>query len=137
MIPMTKTLKIYALLACLLAAFVGGLGLAVYKRNSATWEKSSPAAAGGKVLGDFALNDVARVTIKNGGSSVTVAKKNDTWTVQDRGDYPADFALVDLDARITVDRAFVQSKSFNTPFKGWSLPGKILGTWVAGRQVWG
>jgi len=49
----------------------------------------------------------------------------------------ADFTLVDLDARITVDRAFVQSRSFNTPFKGWSLPGKVLGTWVAGRQVWG
>lgn len=49
---------------------------------------------------------------------------------------PADFALVDLDARITVDREFIQSKSFNTPYKGWELPGKILGTWVEGRKVW-
>jgi dihydroorotase len=50
---------------------------------------------------------------------------------------PADFALVDLEARVTVDRAFIQSKSFNTPFKGWTLPGKVLGTWVDGRKVWG
>lgn len=50
---------------------------------------------------------------------------------------PADFALVDLEARITVDRAFVQSKAFNTPFKGMTLPGKVLGTWVEGRKVWG
>lgn len=50
---------------------------------------------------------------------------------------PADFTLVDLDAKITVDRAFIQSKSFNTPFKGWTLPGKVLGTWVEGRRVWG
>jgi dihydroorotase len=50
---------------------------------------------------------------------------------------PADFALVDLEAKVTVDRAFVQSKSFNTPFKGWALPGKVLGTWVEGRRVWG
>jgi dihydroorotase len=50
---------------------------------------------------------------------------------------PADFALVDLDARVTIDRAFIQSKSFNTPFKGWTLPGKVLGTWVEGRRVWG
>jgi dihydroorotase len=50
---------------------------------------------------------------------------------------PADFTLVDLDSRITVDRAFVQSKSFNTPFKGWSLPGQVVGTWVAGKRVWG
>jgi dihydroorotase len=49
----------------------------------------------------------------------------------------ADFTLVDLDAHITVDRAFVQSRSFNTPFKGWTLPGKVLGTWVGGAKVWG
>jgi dihydroorotase len=49
---------------------------------------------------------------------------------------PADFTLVDLDAQITVERAFIQSKSFNTPFKGWTLPGKVLGTWVDGRRVW-
>jgi dihydroorotase len=50
---------------------------------------------------------------------------------------PADFTLVDLEARITVDRAFIQSRSYNTPFKGWSLPGRVLGTWVGGRRVWG
>lgn len=49
----------------------------------------------------------------------------------------ADFTLLDPDAKIRVDRAFVQSKAFNTPFKGWELPGKILGTWVGGRKVWG
>jgi dihydroorotase len=50
---------------------------------------------------------------------------------------PADFTLVDLDAKIQVDRATIQSKSFNTPFKGWRLPGKVLGTWVEGKRVWG
>ena len=50
---------------------------------------------------------------------------------------PADFALVDLDGRITVDRAFIQSKSFNSPFKGWTLPGQVVGTWVGGKRVWG
>jgi dihydroorotase len=50
---------------------------------------------------------------------------------------PADFALVDLEARIAVDRDYIQSKSYNTPFKGWTLPGKVLGTWVEGRKVWG
>lgn len=49
---------------------------------------------------------------------------------------PADFALIDLEDRVTVDRAFIQSKSFNTPFKGMTLPGKVLGTWVEGRRVW-
>jgi dihydroorotase len=50
---------------------------------------------------------------------------------------PADFVLFDPDTKVDVDRAFIQSKSFNTPFKGWSLPGKILGTWVGGKRVWG
>jgi dihydroorotase len=49
----------------------------------------------------------------------------------------ADFTLVDLASQVTVDREFVQSRSFNTPFKGWNLPGKVLGTWVAGSRVWG
>ena len=50
---------------------------------------------------------------------------------------PADFTLLDLDGTIIVDRAFIQSRAFNTPFKGRELPGKILGTWVSGRRVWG
>jgi dihydroorotase len=50
---------------------------------------------------------------------------------------PADFVLFDPEARVQVDRAFIQSKSFNTPFKGWSLPGQVLGTWVGGKKVWG
>jgi len=50
---------------------------------------------------------------------------------------PADFVLFDPHAKVAVDRAFIQSKSYNTPFKGWSLPGKVLGTWVAGKKVWG
>ena len=49
----------------------------------------------------------------------------------------ADFILVDLDGKVTVDRTFIQSKSYNTPFKGWTLPGQVLGTWVAGKRVWG
>lgn len=50
---------------------------------------------------------------------------------------PADFTLVDLNAKVKVDRDFIQSKSYNTPFKGWELPGKTVGTWVAGQRVWG
>lgn len=49
---------------------------------------------------------------------------------------PADFVLLDPEAKIQVDRAFIQSKSYNTPFKGWTLPGKIVGTWVGGKRVW-
>jgi dihydroorotase len=50
---------------------------------------------------------------------------------------PADFVIFDPHAKVEVDRTFIQSRSFNTPFKGWSLPGKVLGTYVAGKKVWG
>jgi dihydroorotase len=50
---------------------------------------------------------------------------------------PADFVLFDPRVKIQVDRTFIQSKSYNTPFKGWSLPGKVLGTWREGKRVWG
>ncbi|WP_026853601.1 dihydroorotase [Geothrix fermentans] len=54
-----------------------------------------------------------------------------------RSGAPADLVLFDPEAKVQVDRAFIQSKSYNTPFKGWSLPGKVLGTWVGGKRVWG
>ncbi|MDE3246400.1 MAG: dihydroorotase, partial [Acidobacteriota bacterium] len=50
---------------------------------------------------------------------------------------PADFTLIDLDGTVKVDRAFIQSRSYNTPFKGWELPGRIAATWMGGKQVWG
>jgi dihydroorotase len=48
---------------------------------------------------------------------------------------PADFTLFDASATIKVDRAFIKSKAFNTPFKDWELHGKVLGTWVDGKRV--
>jgi dihydroorotase len=47
----------------------------------------------------------------------------------------ADFTLVDLDAKVHVDRGFIQSRSFNTPFKEWDLAGEVCGVWVGGRKV--
>lgn len=47
----------------------------------------------------------------------------------------ADFTIFDPQATIRVDRAFIKSKSFNTPFKNWELHGKVLATYVAGKKV--
>jgi dihydroorotase len=49
---------------------------------------------------------------------------------------PADFTLIDTSAAVTVDRAFIKSRSFNTPFKGRRLRGRVLGAWVGGRRVY-
>lgn len=74
-----------------LVLIVGGVSLAVYKKTSSTWDGTT---SSGKVLGDFDLNNVARVVIQSGTSSLTLSKKNDVWVVRDRDDYPADFVRV-------------------------------------------
>lgn len=48
---------------------------------------------------------------------------------------PADVTLLDLDAEVTVDRTRMRSKSRNTPFHGWKLRGKPVGTILGGRKV--
>lgn len=48
---------------------------------------------------------------------------------------PADLVLFDPDAPFVLDRATLRSKSKNTPFDGTRMEGKVLATYVAGRQV--
>jgi dihydroorotase len=48
---------------------------------------------------------------------------------------PADLVLFDPDAPFLMDRFRLRSKSKNTPFDGARMEGRVLGTWVGGRQV--
>ena len=50
---------------------------------------------------------------------------------------PADLVLFDPDAPFVLDRFALASKSKNTPFDGARMQGKVLGTWVGGRRVFG
>ncbi len=50
---------------------------------------------------------------------------------------PADLVLFDPDAPFVLDRFRLRSKSKNTPFDGATLQGRVLGTWVAGRRIFG
>ncbi len=52
-------------------------------------------------------------------------------------DAPADLVLFDPDAPFVLDRFTLLSKSKNTPFDGARMEGRVLGTWVAGRRVFG
>src|SRR5580692_7428784 len=80
------------ILLLLLVLVTGGVAAVVYRHNSTSWGGTAPAS--GKVLGDFQLNDVARVAIQTGSASVTLVKKNGEWVVAGRDDYPADFTRV-------------------------------------------
>jgi len=48
---------------------------------------------------------------------------------------PADVTLFDPEAEFTVDASAFRSKSRNTPFQGWSLKGRPVGTLVGGRAI--
>lgn len=50
---------------------------------------------------------------------------------------PADLVLFDPDAPFVLDRFGLLSKSKNTPFDGARMEGRVLGTWVGGRRVFG
>jgi dihydroorotase len=47
----------------------------------------------------------------------------------------ADVTLVDPAFVWKVERAALFSKSFNTPFEGWQLKGRVEATWVEGQRV--
>ncbi|MBI5386592.1 MAG: DUF4340 domain-containing protein [Verrucomicrobia bacterium] len=71
------------------------LALAAYfvtQKKGAAYQEN--AKEGAKLLGDFDLNAVATLTLKSGGSEVTLTKKNDLWVVAQRGDYPANFGTI-------------------------------------------
>jgi dihydroorotase len=48
---------------------------------------------------------------------------------------PADLVLFDADAPFILDRADLRSKSKNTPYDLRRMQGRVLRTWVAGREV--
>jgi len=50
---------------------------------------------------------------------------------------PADLVWFDPDAPFVLDRETLRSHSKNTPFDRTTLQGKVLGTWVGGRRVFG
>jgi len=79
-------------LLIVVAAVLGGLGWVAWQKQAAPYKDSGK--MGAKVLPDFPLNDVEQITVKQGGASLLVAKKDDIWVVKDRGDYPANFDTI-------------------------------------------
>ncbi len=49
---------------------------------------------------------------------------------------PADLVLLDLEAEVRVEPAALRTKGRNSPFLGWTLPGRVEKTLVGGRIVY-
>lgn len=63
---------------------------------------------GQKVLGDFDVNAVARMVVKQGTNTLTLAQKDERWVVTERADYPANFSEVGETLRKLWDLKTVQ-----------------------------
>ena len=50
---------------------------------------------------------------------------------------PADLCLFDLERAWKVESGRLPGKAQNTPFDGRALEGRVVGTWKAGRRVFG
>lgn len=78
------------ILLVIVGLLVGGAGYYLSQKDSSSW-KSGGGAMGQKVVSDFPVNDVARVTIKNDKAELSLVKTNEVWTVGERSFYPANF----------------------------------------------
>jgi hypothetical protein len=80
------------LILLVLTAIIGGAGVVVYKNGNRSGQPAAGSAIGKKLLGEFPVNDVAKVLIREGTNQVTLEKKDGEWRVRERQDYPANYA---------------------------------------------
>jgi hypothetical protein len=94
------------LILIVLGIALGGLGIFMSKRNAASWTAAEQ-TLGKKLLGDFPVNDVAQIEIRSGAEDVHLVKQ-DTWQVQERFGYPANFTQIGDFVRKAADLKEVQ-----------------------------
>ena len=93
-----------------LVAVLGGAGIMLHKKQKSSWEGANP-SAGKKLLGDFPINDVAHIEVKQGANALNLAKKDDKWCVRERNDYPANWPQISELLIKLGDLKIVQSES--------------------------
>ncbi len=77
-------------LVIVLGVVLGALGFYIKSRDTTSW-KSTGGGLGQKLLGDFDLNTVAHIAIKQATNELNLVKKDDLWRVKERHEYPANF----------------------------------------------
>src|SRR5690242_11070348 len=75
-----------------LVVLIGGACLVLLRNQNKSWENANP-DLGKKLLGDFPVNDVAHIIIKQGTNELNLAKK-DVWRVRERNNYLADYSEI-------------------------------------------
>lgn len=96
------------LLLVVLVVVLGGTGWFLFQRNSQSWSQAATAVVGSKLLKDFPVNDVAKITIKSSTGEVNLVRGEKGWGVAERGDYPASFEQISRLLKTLWDLKIVQ-----------------------------
>lgn len=83
--------KQFAILLVLVVV-LGAVGLLLSRREGEKWKSSG--SAGQKLLGEFQVNDITRIQIMHGTNELNLVKKDDSWRVRERNDYPANYGEI-------------------------------------------
>jgi hypothetical protein len=76
-----------------LVVVLGGAAMLIRNKEAAS-SQSGNATIGQKLLGNFAVNDVAQIILKQGTNELNLAKKDELWRVRERNDYPANYSEI-------------------------------------------
>jgi hypothetical protein len=75
-----------------LVVVLGVAGLLVYQKQNDV-SKAGDSAIGKKLLGDFPVNDVTHIALKQGSNELNLVK-TDIWRVRERNDYAANYSEI-------------------------------------------
>jgi hypothetical protein len=98
------------LLMLVAVVILGGAGLAMFWQELSGY-KASGAKIGAKVLPDLKAADAAEIHLKDDKSEITLVSKNGSWSVKERGGYPADVGEISELLAKLVEAKIVQSES--------------------------
>ena len=116
--------KQLALLLFLLVVLGIG-GLMVYTRQNDVTRAGDP-SLGKKLLGEFPVNDVAHIALKQGAEQVNLVKKDGLWRVRERNDYAANYSQISDFLLKLRDLKIVQSETIGPSQKARLEPMRVV-----------
>ncbi len=98
------------LLMLVAVAVLGGAGLAMFWKDISGY-KESGAKIGAKVLPNLKAADATEIRLKDAKNEVTLVSKKGSWSVKERGGYPADVGEISELLAKLVEAKIVQSEA--------------------------
>ena len=92
-----------------LVVVLGLAGLIVYNKQNDIGKSADP-SIGKKLLPNLSINDVAHISVRQGTNQLDLVKKDGSWRVRERNDYPANYSQISDFLIKAADLKIVQSE---------------------------